>query len=322
MGRVGLVLGGGGVTGAAYEMAALMALRLATGWHPDDADVVVGTSAGAFVTALLRHDCLDLDFLVRDGDTRDEVAERISGHLFSRRPGVDVGIWLRRGLLPGIRRPGLTLLLGSPAAWDAGGLADWVRQRIGDAADGWPEKPTVITAFDISNRLRVPFGTLEAPDVTIADAVAASSAIPLVFRPWQIDGRVYVDGGVVSGTHADLVLGSPQPLDLVLVFAPMAADEERSGAWFHERLFDRVGRSALDEEVAQIRERWPATDVLVLRPSPPVLAAMRPNPMDSKAAVPTFIRTLIAMRRTLARPGVWAILERHLVDAGHPVGAR
>jgi NTE family protein len=47
--KVGLVLGGGGITGAAYEMATLMSLQLATGWNPDDAEVVVGTSSGSLI---------------------------------------------------------------------------------------------------------------------------------------------------------------------------------------------------------------------------------------------------------------------------------
>jgi NTE family protein len=315
MSSVGLVLGGGGVTGAAYEMAALMAIELATGWSANDSDVVVGTSAGSFVTALVRSDRLGLDSLVRHGDSRSDVADRIAGHLFMKRPGVKVGTWVRHGLLPGVRRPGLTMLLGSPAPWDSTGLANWVRDQIGDAADGWPLKPTVITAFDVNRHRRVSFGTEAAPEVALADAVAASSAIPLVFRPFAIDGRLYVDGGVVSGTHADLVLGNPAPLDLVLVLAPMAADEEREGAWFYEKLFDQAGTNALSHEVSLIHTAWPDTDVLVLRPSPQVLSAMRPNPMDARAAVPTFVRTLSSMKRVLARPEVWSVLERHLSAA-------
>lgn len=306
-------MGGGGVTGAAYEIAALMALRMATGFEANDADVVVGTSAGSFVTALLRHDRLGLDWLVWPGDTRDDVAGRIAGHVYTRDSRVKVGPWLRHGVLKGLRRPGLTMLLGSPARYSSGGLAQWVRNEIGEhAAETWPDTPTVVTAFDIAAGRRVAFGTELAPDVGMADAVAASSAIPLLFRPWDIDGRLYVDGGVASGTHADLVLGAPEPLDLVIVLAPMAAEEDREGAWFHERMFDRVGRTALGDEITRIRDTWPETDVLVLRPSRHALAAMRPNPMDTAAAVPSFIRTLIGMRKTLGSEEIWTLLERHL----------
>jgi NTE family protein len=317
---VGLVLGGGGVTGAAYEMAALMAIELATGWNPNHADVVVGTSAGSYVAALVRSERLVLDSLVLAGETREEVAARIASRLFVKRPGVHVRRWVRHGILPGVLRPGLTLLLGSPAPFHAGGLADWVREQIGPDAEEWPTRPTVVVAFDVAARRRVAFGTVEAPDLPLAEAVAASSAIPLIFRPYEVEGRVYVDGGIASGTHADLVLGANEPLDLVIVLAPMAAEEARQGAWLHERVFDRVGCRSLEEEVALIRSTWPHADVLVMRPSPAVLAAMRPNPMDAKAAVPTFIRTLTAMKRTLARPEVWSVLSRHLVNASSRPG--
>lgn len=316
MSSIGVVLGGGGVTGASYEMAALMAIELATGWDPSQADVVVGTSGGAYVAALVRSGRLDLDSMVQVHEDRDAVAERISGHLFAPDRGVRIGRWVRHGILPGLRRPGLTMLLGGPAAWTTDGLADWVRQQCGPVADSWPTRPTIITAFDVAAKRRVAFGTESAPDVSLADAVAASSAIPVAFQPRMIGNRLYVDGGVVSGTHADLVLGSPRPLDVLIVIAPMAAEEDRDGAWFYEKVFDRVGRTALGSELTRIHEEWPETDVVVLRPSPAVLAVMRPNPLDPAAAVPTFVRALMAMRRKLADPEIWAVLERHLVHSG------
>jgi NTE family protein len=315
MSAVGIVLGGGGITGAAYELAALMAIELATGWDPNQADVVVGTSSGAFVATLVRHGRLDLDSLILPTDDRGAVARRIRERTFVRRPGVKVGTWIRHGILPGVRSPGLTLLLGSPAPYDTSGLREWMVEEIGDPAETWPDRPTVIVGYDLAARRRVAFGTVGAPNVCLADAVAASTAIPLLFRPWRIAGRNYVDGGVVSGTHADLVLGNHRPLDLVLVIAPLAAEEDREGAWMHERLFDRVGRRSLDEEVGLIRAAWPHADVLILRPSPHVLEAMRPNPLDPDLAVPAFVRTLLAMKRTLARSEHWSLLKRHLAPA-------
>ncbi|MEX0945795.1 MAG: patatin-like phospholipase family protein [Acidimicrobiia bacterium] len=312
MSAVGIVLGGGGITGAGFEMATLMAIELATGWHANDADVVVGTSSGAFVAALVRSGRLDLDSMVLPTDDRQAVARRIRERIFSRRPGVKVGTWVRHGILPGVRSPGLTLLLGSPAPYNTAGLAEWVTEELRERAEQWPDAPTVIVAYDVAARRRVAFGTLEAPETDLANAVAASTAIPVLFRPWTINGRHYVDGGVVSGTHADLVLGNSRPLDLVLVIAPMAAEEDRQGAWMHERLFDRVGRRSLDEETRIIKATWPECDILVVRPNPHVLAAMRPNPMDPDLAVPSFVRTLISMKRTLAEPEAWSVLRRHL----------
>ena len=308
------MLGGGGITGAAYEMAALMSIRLATGWDPDQADVVVGTSGGAFVTALVRNDALTLDSLVMPSDDRDDVAERIRGHVFTKNGGVQVRHWVRHGIVPGLREPGLTLFLGSPAPYEANGITDWVTSHIGEdsAPLGGRREPTAVVAFELASRRRVVFGAESAPEAGMADAVAASSAIPLLFRPYPIDGRLYVDGGVVSGTHADVVLGSEKPLDLVLVLAPMAADVSRKRARFHEKMFDRVGQRSLTEEIALIKEAWPHCEVVVLSPSPSVQNSMRPNPMDSRRAVATFMRTLISMKRTLAQPEVWDRLDDHL----------
>lgn len=307
------MLGGGGITGAAYEMAALMTIRLATGWDPNQAEVVVGTSGGAFVTALVRNDALTLDSLVRPGDDREAVAERIRRHVFTRNGGVRVGSWVRHGIVPGIRDPGLTLFLGSPARYDAGGLTDWVKSQIGErAGETWPHQPTAIVAYEVQDRCRTVFGTEAAPEVGIAHAVAASSAIPVLFRPYPIDKRLYVDGGVASGTHADVVLGSDKPLDLVLILAPMAAEVQRRRARFHEKMFDRVGQRSLSEEIALIKTAWPDCDVVALSPSPSVQNSMRPNPMDASRAVATFMRTLVSMKRTLARPEVWDRLDDHL----------
>lgn len=312
MASIGLVLGGGGITGAAYELAALMAIELACDWDANDAEAVIGTSGGAYVTALLRTGRLGLDSLVRNGDEPEDVADRIRRHIFVKEPGVKVTRWLRQGLLPGLRRPGVTMLMGSPARYDASGLASWVEEQVGEAAHSWPSRPTVITAYDLNEHERIAFGTEVAPDVTLAQAVAASSAIPLVFHPHTIAGRTYVDGGVASGTHLDLILGSERPLDLIIVVAPMAALEGRRGAWLHENLLDSAGCRSLDEEMALVNEAWPDTDVLVLRPAPAVLSVMRPNPMAADAAVPTFIRTLSSMKRKLAEPHVWEVLEHHL----------
>jgi NTE family protein len=52
--RIGLVLGAGGVIGHAFHAGVLDGLCDATGWDPRDAEVIVGTSAGSVVGALLR----------------------------------------------------------------------------------------------------------------------------------------------------------------------------------------------------------------------------------------------------------------------------
>lgn len=315
--KVGLVLGGGGITGAAYETAALMALELATGWDPNESEVIVGTSAGSYVAGLVRAGQLSLDVVASGGDDRSAVAEKISSFVFKPTRAAGLGRWLRYGLAPGLVRPGVRLVLGSPGRYSTDGIAEWAEHQIGPLSRSWPSRPTLITSYGIKKGKRVVFGTEEAPDVSLMDAIAASSAVPVIFSPHTIDGELYVDGGVVSGTHADLVLGNREPLDLVLIIAPMAADAERKG-FNYDSLFDRVGKAALDREMATIHDAWPDTDVIVLRPEPEVLDEMRPNVMKAEAAVPTFIRTMTSMRTKLARSNVWSLLERHLEVTAQP----
>ena len=289
-----------------------MAIELATGWHPNDASIIVGTSAGASAAAAVRADRLDLDTLVHSHESRTAVAARIRDRVYRRGGSPQVTKWLRFGLTAGLRNPGLAFSFGTPAPFDSNAIADWIREQLGEAGVRWPNRAMALVAYDVQARRRIAFGTVGAPDVTVADAVAASSAIPFVFNPHEIRGRSYVDGGVASGTHADLVLGSRLALDLLIVVPPLAQPRRRKGAMFYEPLFDRVGVQSLKAELELLSDSWPETEMLVLRPPPAALDVMRPNPMDATAAVPTFIRTLDAMHDELARPDVWKILERHL----------
>ncbi len=313
--RVGLVLGGGGITGAAFQFGALLTLELATGWNPNSAEVVVGTSCGALTGAMVRGNQLNLTTFVGDAITREDVAETLRSRIFRRSRPNGLGRWVRRGLLPGLRRPDLNLVLGSPAVYSTVGLADWVEEALGEEAVSWPTLPTVIVAFDLEKRERVPFGTDAAPAVQLKNAVAASAAVPGIFQPIRLADRWYLDGGLASGTSIDLVLASEPALDLVIVVAPMAAAERRPGARFYEDIFDRFGRTAMEAEVELLKERWPGTDVLVLRPDHRVLAVARPNPMSAEAAMPVFLRTVRSMKHELAAPATWRLLDKHLVSA-------
>jgi NTE family protein len=57
----------------------------------------------------------------------------------------------------------------------------------------------------------------EGGDVSLVDAVAASSSVPGVWPPVTIDGRRYIDGGIRSVLNADLAVGH----DVVLILAPI-----------------------------------------------------------------------------------------------------
>jgi NTE family protein len=314
MSRVGLVFGGGGLTGASFHFGPLFALEMATGWDPTEAEVVVGTSSGAAVAALTRAGKLDVEALVGEVEDDEEFATVLGERIFRRTRVRGVGRWVRHGLVPGLRRPGVRLALGAPAPYSTDGIAEWIHRALGPSAGGWPAKPTTIVAYEIESRRRVAFGTEGSPDTDIATAVAASAAVPMVFEPVEIQGRRYVDGGVASGTNADLVLGLPEPLDLVIVIAPMAAADRRDDARFYENVFDRFGGAALTAELDAIRAAWPDTDIVAIRPDRTVLDATRPHPLSPADALPAFLRTLRSMNSILGSVDVWPVLERHVVQ--------
>jgi NTE family protein len=64
-GRIGLVLGAGGLVGHAWHAGVLAGLAEGLGWDPRTADVVVGTSAGSVVAAMLRGGLSAADVFAR-----------------------------------------------------------------------------------------------------------------------------------------------------------------------------------------------------------------------------------------------------------------
>lgn len=310
--KVGLVLGGGGITGAAFHFGTLLSIQMATGWDPNDAEVVIGTSAGSFVAAMVRGGQLNMETFTGTGESKAEIEEYLSNYLYTRGAPRGAIRWIRRGLVPALKRPSLHAALGSPGMFRTDGLQRWVHDAVGPLADGWPDRPTAIVAYAVRDHVRVPFGTEAAPEATLSEAVAASSAVPFIYEPVRIGDRWYADGGMASGTSLDLILAHPSPLDLVIVVAPFAATTPRDGGRMYEDVFDRVGRKALASELALLSEHWPDTEVLVLRPDERVLALARPNPMAASAAVPTFMATLRSMQGQLARKSVWSVLQKHL----------
>src|SRR5712664_2987388 len=73
MARIGLVLGAGGAVGHAFHVGVLAAVAEVTGWDARDAEVIVGTSAGSVVGALLRAGLSAPDLAARS--TEDALSE-------------------------------------------------------------------------------------------------------------------------------------------------------------------------------------------------------------------------------------------------------
>ncbi len=291
----GLVLGAGGVLGAAWTIGALTAVQERYGWDPREADVIVGTSAGSVLAASLGCG-VGVDSLrnhqhgvVGPGDPRIEYDhETASG---GARPPLPLPfLGSPRGLLSSALHPVRTAPMVRLSAVLPRGRGSL--EPVGLLVDSlvptgqWaPHSRTWVVAVDYDSGRRTTFGTPRAPRAALRDAVRASCSIPGWYAPVRIGGRRYVDGGVCSATSLDLVnrLPADERLDEVVVLAPMAAlDWDRPGT-FTERMERRLRRLVTRRLMSEVRKvAATGTRVTVLAPGAEDLQVIGANMMDPR----------------------------------------
>jgi NTE family protein len=203
-----LVLGGGGVTGVAWELGILKGLA-DEGVDLSTADLIVGTSAGSVVGAQ-----------VASGHPLEEL---YAGQL--KPPDSEIGAELSRltllrflppMLIPGsqqqkLARVGKMALRAHPPGGSE--RIEVIRSRIG--IEKWPDRDLRVTAVEAESGEFIVFDRDSGVD--IVHAVAASCAVPLVWPAVTIDGLHYVDGGMRSTANVDIARGA----DAVVVIAPL-----------------------------------------------------------------------------------------------------
>jgi NTE family protein len=212
--RTALVLGGGGITGIAWEIGVVAGLAEA-GIDLTGAALVVGTSAGSVVGAQVTSGAeLEAMYARQLEPATGEKAARLSrattaqfGWAMLRSRGKDVEFRRRIGALAlAAEKAGLT-----PPEQER---LDVIGARLVSRA--WPDRDLVITAVDAETG---EFRTFDRDSgVPLVSAVAASCAVPGVYPPVTIEGRRYVDGGMRSAANADLASG----YDRLVVLAPIA----------------------------------------------------------------------------------------------------
>ena len=285
--RIGLVLAAGGSVGVAFHGAVLAALEHSTGWDPRRADVVVGTSAGSISSAMLRAGVPASDLAaISEGRPLSEEGARLAalGRPRRPRPGWTDALSFRPvadplAFVQMLSRPwALSPKALALAALPAGAIPTTAISEGIDAVYGgaWPDRPMWLCSYDVRAGRRAVFGSDGAPPATVGQAVAASCAIPMYFRPVAIGGRRYLDGGVHSVTNLDLL--AKENLDLAVVVAPMS----RAAAWSAPSpsgLVRQSMRARLANEAAALKRR--GMDVVTIQPGRSVVAAMGSNPMDA-----------------------------------------
>ncbi|MGH9095989.1 MAG: patatin-like phospholipase family protein, partial [Acidimicrobiales bacterium] len=192
-----LVLGGGGVVGIAWELGVIAGLA-DDGLDLTDADLIVGTSAGAAVAAQITTGSLDELVGAQLAESQELAAELdldLLAEIFSLlsqgsesdddlRAQVGARALGARTVAEPVRRAVIASRLPSPV---------------------WPAHPVLVTAIDAHSGALTRFDA--SSGVSLIDAVAASCAVPGVWPPVSIGGRRYIDGGVRSVTNADLASG-------------------------------------------------------------------------------------------------------------------
>jgi NTE family protein len=320
--RVGLVLGAGGVLGGAWLTGALHAIASETGWDPGGSNYVVGTSAGSMIGALLACGVPPWYMVAYsageqvDGlrDARGEPAsraDRSAGATFALHRGIPAlgpGSW--RLALSSLARP----YKYSPAALVAGWLPNGpvstepLKDTVRRACEGsWAPHPNYwAIAVDYQTGERVAFGRAGSPPAELPDAVAASCAIPGFFRPVQIGGRRYVDGGLASASNLDVLV--EEGLDLVIALNPMSSLHAGAPRTLGERFAYAIRQASgrrLGNEAKRLREA--GTEVILIQPTVHDLDVMGSNLMSR------------SRRHEVIESGVRSVTE-HLRES--PVGER
>lgn len=270
--RTAVVLGAGGTVGIAYHAGVLKALA-EHGVHADDADLVVGTSAGAIVGSIVRsgHDLDEVWQLTQDDRNAFDELEPFfrPDVIFSQGWRTPVGL-ARRVIGSGyvLHRSVMRWPVVAPPRplqrFYRAGLGSSTEQRREFAAwteESWPQRPLALCTFDIVTGRRVVLQADSHGTPALPDAMRASAAVPSVYPPVRVGRRLLVDGAVASSTHLDVALDAGA--SRIIVVAPQSyrpddvppAHLRASKELFHRRL-ERELRAA---------ERHGA-EVLVIRP--------------------------------------------------------
>jgi NTE family protein len=294
-----LVLSGGGPVGIAWE-AGLLAGLAEGGVDLATADYILGTSAGSFVGSQLAMGR-------KAGDMAGAIlaeAERVSAAVAAgSRPNTGGGGAPNLGLLfqkmaearsgerdpKEVRREIGQFALEAKTMDEESFIKSFGRQ-LSETPDGaWPSRGYACTAVDAETGEFVVWDA--GSKVGLARAVASSCSVPGIFPPITINGRRYIDGGMRSGSNADIATGHEL---VVVVGLRTAGDAEMSARM----------RAPLEQEMQVLRDGGARTELIL--PDDASVAAFGLNLMDGRKR-PGAAKAGIEQGRALAPTlkGVW-----------------
>jgi len=249
-GKLGLALAGGGPLGGIYEVGALLALSDSLdGLDLNRLDAYVGVSSGGFIAAALANGISPAQmyrlFIADGADAalKPEIFLRPAFREFGRRLAAFPSIALRASMQylrdpfhRGIMESFATLAQAVPTGVFDNRAIDAFLARL-FAAPGRTNdfrglgRKLFLVATNLDTGGSVTFGAPGQDHVPISRAIEASSALPGLFPPVEIDGEHYVDGALNKTLHASVALD--EGVSLLFCVNPLvpfdASSTRRSG---------------------------------------------------------------------------------------------
>lgn len=316
--RIAVCLGGGGVTGAMYEVGVLAAIEE----HCPELtyDLVVGASTGACVATALAGGTPAVRMYRALLDPSDDFFPLRRHHLMK----LDLGE-MRRGFRTVTRT--LRRLAGtvteSPLKrqswhevdrlWDSlpAGLFtmdafeqfffDFLTRRgIAKRFEDLPAE-LLLVANDLDEGQRVVLGQSgDLQNVPIAKAVSASMAVPMLYAPVRLEGRDLVAGGVGEAGHVDLAVS--RGCDVVLMInamVPVRSDREarniptghgpqkrvrdKGMLWVYNQSWRQLTEARLERGLELFRRENDQVAIELIEPAPGDATMFMHSPMNFEA---------------------------------------
>ena len=306
--RIALALAGGGPLGAIYEIGALCALdESLDGLDLSSLHHYVGVSAGGFIAAALANGMSPRE-LCASFIENDSASAEFFDPSWLMQPAYSE--FVRRAImLPGLlasaawrftvgRRSWMHALERLAPAMPTGVFSSHqVHERLAEifSRDGrtndFRELKTRLTlvATNLDSGEAAPFGRAGWDHVPISKAVQASSALPGLFPPVEIDDSYYVDGALKKTMHASVAL--EEGIDLMLCLNPLvpfdatpghaAAVMQRGLPWEKRRIprivdgglpavlsqtFRSIIHSRMELGMKSYERAYPHTDIILIEP--------------------------------------------------------
>lgn len=238
MDRVILVLGGGGIKGLTH-VGAWRALQEA-GVVVDE---IIGTSIGGLIAAM-----------IAGGEGPASLTARALA--LEKADIVALNRWAV--LLNGIRQP--SVFHDVP-------FRDYIARALPVATFGELGLPISLNAVDLGSGEQAWFGAGGREDIPLADAIYASCALPVFFPPGEIDGRLYVDGGVLD--TLPLARAVERGADRIIAI-DAGAEGERAGEEVVEQglvgIYQRVFQLMANQRKRQKLASWRGPPLTLVKP--------------------------------------------------------